>query len=222
MSKKTFRAELTILAMVSILVGMLLIGVAKANPISYPAPIITIFSPSQGGTSEAPVVLSLKIEMYAYDYRGGQEIINWLNYSLDGQLPVPINVTYQPRAYSPGIPAHNASANCMLNLSEGGFHNLTIQGRTAFMDPSGKIDYNFGETIYKFVSFTTLDITAPSPTPSPTPSTAPSPTQQPTPEPSPTPTANIYSDWIPYAIIAVVVVGMGATAVYLKKRKRAA
>lgn len=46
------------------------------------------------------------------------------------------------------------------------------------------------------------------------------PTPTPTLEPIPTPTTNFYSDWIPYAIVALVLVGIGASAVYLRKRKR--
>ena len=90
----------------------------------------------------------------------------------------------------------------LTDLTEGN-HNLVIYANDTF-GSMGKSDIVF------------FNITLPTPTPSPTPS----PTQQPTITISPTPIANRYSDWIPFAIVAVVLVCIGTTAVYLKKRRR--
>ena len=103
----------------------------------------------------------------------------------------------------------NVTANgnvTLTDLTEGN-HSIVIYANDTFgnMGKSGAAFFN---------------IILPTPTPLPTPS--PSPTQQQTQEPSPTPTASFYSDWIQYVIIALVaVVGIGASAVYLKRRKRA-
>jgi hypothetical protein len=116
-----------------------------------------------------------------------------------------------------------------------GQHTLTIivYGSTAYLAPyndgylgveltsydvSNQAIYNF--TVYP-LSTPTPTLT---PTTSPTTSTnpSPSPTQQPTLEISPTPIVNHDSDWIPIAVVAlVIVVGISASAVYLKRRKRA-
>jgi len=46
------------------------------------------------------------------------------------------------------------------------------------------------------------------------------PTPSPTERSNPNTKANSYTDWIPYAIVTLVIVCIGASAVYLKRRKR--
>jgi len=102
--------------------------------------------------------------------------------------------------------------------------NVTISGNVTLTDIG---QGNHSLIVYASGTFgnieksntTSFSIAPPTLSPSPPPTS--SPTQQPTQELSPTPTTNPYPDWIPYVILAVVLVGIGASAVYIKRRKRA-
>ena len=91
-----------------------------------------------------------------------------------------------------------SSNNTIISVPEG-FHSIIV----FVEDINGNVAQS--DCVYFAVSI-------PSPSSSPTP--------QPTLEPSQTPTANFFSDWIPYAVIAVVVVLGVSALVYFKKRKK--
>ena len=299
MKRKTIIAAITVAGLLLSLVGMQFVEVAKANPIHFPTPMVTFYSPlNQTQTTyytSSSVPLNITVKLFAYNYEPGVEIVDWLNYSIDGQTAIPITVTYI-NSLPPNDYPHVAGWYGMLPRLEKGLHTLVVQGRTYFTN------YNFHENILGTTNFyvdandscgpaitnlsvqnktysssflpltfslnqttrwlgfsldnqanvtldgnvTLVDLTEGYhslvvyandtfgdmgksdtvffniilPTPSPSPS--PPPTQQPTLKPSPTPTANFYSDWIPYAIIAIVIVGIGASAVYLKKKEERA
>jgi hypothetical protein len=106
--------------------------------------------------------------------------------------------------------------NTTLSLPEGS-HSIAIY----------LADWQGNSVQYSAVFFTVVPpVSSPSPTPSsrpsPTPalSLIPSPTQQPTAEQGSTPKPNYYSDWIPYAIIALVILTVVGVLVYFKKSKR--
>jgi hypothetical protein len=118
-----------------------------------------------------------------------------------------------------------------------GFGNITIPKRAlanptastvplVLVDGVQTLDQIFTQDATNFyvsytVHFSTHTVSIvfnPTTTPSPTPT--PSPTVQPTLEPSPTPTTNYYSDWVPYAIVAVAVALGASVLVFFKKRKK--
>jgi hypothetical protein len=123
------------------------------------------------------------------------EQLSWMGYSLDGQANQTIN-----------------GNSTLTNLAEGN-HSLTVYVNDTF-GHMGKSDAVFFDV--------SLPVQTPSPTPSPnlTETLSPSSTHQPTLEPSPTSQTNFYSDWIPYAIIGIIILVAIGTAVYLKRRKR--
>jgi N-acetylneuraminic acid mutarotase len=111
-------------------VGAPFADVALANPLPpYTTPIIKVISPSPDGTySVSDVSLTLTVEMFSYTYSGLEKVI-WLNYSLDGQAPVPIGVSH-PVEYGP--PSWMATGNGLLYGLSSGNHSIVIQGKTSF------------------------------------------------------------------------------------------
>jgi hypothetical protein len=78
------------------------------------------------------VLLNFTIGLFAYNYQPGYEMVEWLNYSIDGQAAIPIEVSY-PNQLPPPEPRLNlASWNGTLPHIGKGYHTLVVQGRTYF------------------------------------------------------------------------------------------
>ena len=105
----------------------------------YDPPIVTLTSPFQNATYSVPdVPLNVTIQIRGFIYHN-IERIRWLNYSLDGQAPVPMTLTV-PSHLTPPYYVHG---NEVLACLSDGSHNLTIFGETFV---SGLNGY-FNETV---------------------------------------------------------------------------
>jgi len=90
-----------------------------------------------------------------------------------------------------------------------------IQGQTGYYYHQDTIDFTVN------THPTPTPTLSPTPTPIPTPTPTLSPTQQPTIEPTPTPPLDSWtSEWIPIAIVAVVVVLGVSVLIYIRKPKK--
>jgi hypothetical protein len=59
----------------------------------YDPPIVTMASPSQNTTYSVPdIPLNVTVQIRSTIYAGNIERIKWLNYSLDGQTPIPMTI----------------------------------------------------------------------------------------------------------------------------------
>ena len=105
----------------------------------YDPPIVSLASPSQNTTYNVPdVPLNVTIQIRGFIYHN-IERIRWLNYSLDGQTPVPMTLNV-PSDLSP---PYNVQGNEVLAGLPNGNHNLTIYGETFVGGLSGY----FNETV---------------------------------------------------------------------------
>jgi len=84
------------------------------------------------------------------------EMLNSLNYSLDGQADMPIKLTY-PTSYGPG---YYLDGNGTLSGLSDGIHNVTFRGETTI----GAENKDFNTTVSFTVDTSTTTITEPFPT----------------------------------------------------------
>ena len=121
----------------------------------YDPPIVTLTSPSQNATYSVPdVPLNVTIQIRGFIYHN-IERIRWLNYSLDGQTPVPMTLIV-PSDLTPPYYVHG---NEVLACLSDGSHNLTIFGETFV---SGLNGY-FNETVSFTVDTSDTPTAAPFP-----------------------------------------------------------
>jgi hypothetical protein len=122
----------------------------------YTLPIVTLSSPSSNGLYSVPdVPLNVTVQIRSIIYPGNIERIRWLNYSLDGQVPVPMTLIV-PSDLTPPYYVHG---NEVLACLSDGSHNLTIFGETFV---SGLNGY-FNETVSFTVDTSDTPTTAPFP-----------------------------------------------------------
>jgi hypothetical protein len=196
MIKKSFIATITILIiLISLLVGLQAIEVAKANPAPY----------DSSGTSNLEVSI-ISPQNKTYDTNNIELIANfgafpgvwYISYSLDGGSYIEI---------APGHPlSHTLTETLSLSKLPKGSHSIEVKA-TAMGGPGGQV------TACAHVYFTvtkTLEPQLPSPSPTPT--------SSPTANLTPTPTIPEFPSWIiplPFAVI-VIIAGL---LVYFRKYK---
>jgi hypothetical protein len=124
---------------------------APSNFSPYKPPKITVLSPSPRGTCHTPSIpLNVTVQIFGYTPQS-LEWLNSLNYSLDGQVAIPITLAY-PSDYGPG---YYVNGSAILSSLTDGSHNLTIRGETTI----GAINENFNTTISFTVDTSTAPIT---------------------------------------------------------------
>ncbi len=115
-----------------------------ANPIPSRSPINLVLTSSQKVSynltsvyNVPDILITLTIQLGTNNPLNREEI-RLLNYSLDGQTPIPITPAYL------STPSNlNATANFRINNLSDGLHNLLVQGET-----------NLNETVYANINFT--------------------------------------------------------------------
>ena len=153
-------AAITISLLLISLVGMQFGEMAEANPIHFPKPIVTFYSPLNQTQStyytSSTVPLNITVKLYAYSYDSGIELVEWLNYSIDGQTATPITVSYPPSLQSVTLPYVAAYSDMFPRLGKG-LHTLVVQGRTNYTllgyRGTSKTSTNFHEDIQGTTSF---------------------------------------------------------------------
>ena len=106
----------------------------------YTLPVVTLSSPSPNWVYSLPdVPLNVTVQIRSQIFPGNIEKIRWLNYSLDGQVPVPMTLIL-PSDLTPPYYVHGN--NVLAGLSDGK-HNLTIFGETFV----GGLNGYFNETV---------------------------------------------------------------------------
>ncbi len=136
MRKKTAIETITIIALLLSLFGTKYVEVAEANPIHFPKPLVNFYSPINKTETtyytSSSVLLNFTVGLFAYNYQPGYEMVDWLNYSIDGQAAIPIEVSY-PNQLPPPEPRLNVAAwNGTLPRLGKGLHSIVVQGRTYF------------------------------------------------------------------------------------------
>ena len=115
------------------------VACAQFEGLPYDPPIVAVLSPSSNGTySEQNIPLNVTVQIRGFIYHN-TEIIRWLNYSLDGQAPIPMTLIV-PSDLAPPYYVHG---NDVLHDLFDGTHNLTIYVETAISGLTG----NFNATI---------------------------------------------------------------------------
>ena len=165
MKKKTLTAATAIsLILVSLVAGVLVVDVAKANPYSYfytfidpiPGtipPTITVFSPQNNTTCNSNITISFNVST-PISPTGYYDIMQ-ITYTLDNNIT---QLSHEQFTFSQSF-----------NLSEGN-HSLVVYSRAAFLPGNMTVFYLDSSSNVFFI----VDTTPPSPTPTS------SPTQQPT------------------------------------------
>src|SRR3989337_4483184 len=131
MKRTTLALTLIMVLLFTVMSGTKLAQVAYApsDGLPYKPPVVTVLSPSPNGTYNMPdVPLNVTVQIFAYTYGAipSMEMLNSLNYSLDGQADMPIKLTY-PTSYGPG---YYVDGNAVLSGFSNGVHNLIIYGET--------------------------------------------------------------------------------------------
>jgi len=134
-------------------INFMRIAYAQFEGLPYDPPIVTIVSPSLNTTysvSDVPFNVTVQIRGFIYY---NIERISWLNYSLDGQTAIPMELIV-PSNLSPGYYVYGNDA--LTGLSDG-THNLTIYGETYV----GGLTENFNATVSFTVDTSTPPIAFP-------------------------------------------------------------
>lgn len=106
----------------------------------YTLPIVIVSSPSPSVVYNVPdVSLNVTVQIRSVLYPGNNERLRWLNYSLDGQVPIPMTLV-GPSDLMP--PYYYHGSGVLTSLSDGN-HTLTVFGETFV---GGLIGY-FNETV---------------------------------------------------------------------------
>lgn len=127
--KRTTKAVLLILAILFTVLAGAPEPVTCTQYDGYKPPIITVLSPSANATyTTSNIPLNVTVQIFGFLFHN-MEHIKWLNYSLDGQTPIPM-VLIIPSEYPPGYYVY--ANDFLTDLSEG-VHNLTIYGETALV-----------------------------------------------------------------------------------------
>ena len=140
--KKTTLTQTLILTLLFSMVSVarsVQVACAQFEGLPYDPPIISVLSPSPNGTySEQNIPLNVTVQIRGFIYHN-TETIRWLNYSLDGQTPIPMTLIL-PSDLTPPYYVHG---NDVLNDLSDGTHNLTIYVETAISGLTG----NFNATV---------------------------------------------------------------------------
>ena len=157
--KKTTLTQTLILTLLFSMVSVarsVQVACAQFEGLPYDPPIISVLSPSPNGTySEQNIPLNVTVQIRGFIYHN-TETIRWLNYSLDGQTPIPMTLIL-PSDLTPPYYVHG---NDVLNDLSDGTHNLTIYVETAISGLTG----NFNATISFEVDTSNTPIVEPFPT----------------------------------------------------------
>jgi len=234
--KKTSIAALILLTFFLIMAGFNIVR-AQNNSDIIKSPV--------NHSNYATNLLTLKITfttVFSPDSKNfGSDEYYYITYCIDGKENTRIpkeSISYE---ISHGILIpNNLTATVALPLLNDGYHTFTVNAREPYIIP-GQTGYYYHQDTIDFTvktqptpTLTAIPNLTPTPSPSPSPNATPIPTLEPTLEPTqtpiptleptleptPTPITNLYSDWIPIAVIALApVIGVGAL-VYFKKRKR--
>ncbi|MEM2130519.1 MAG: hypothetical protein QXZ70_07985 [Candidatus Bathyarchaeia archaeon] len=106
----------------------------------YTLPIVVVSSPSPNGVySVSDVPLNVTIQIRSVIYPGNNERLRWLNYSLDGQVPIPASLIV-PSDLTPPYYVHG---NGVLTSLSDGNHTLVVFGETFV----GGLNGYFNETV---------------------------------------------------------------------------
>jgi hypothetical protein len=143
------KTAVLLLVFVFLVASGLPVASAQFEGLPYDPPIVTVTSPSLNETcrvAEVPLNVTVQIRGFIYN---NIERIRWLNYSLDGQAAVPLELIV-PSNLSPGYYVYG---NGVLTGLSDGVHNITLYGETYV----GGLTGNFTET----VSFTVDTSTTP-------------------------------------------------------------
>ena len=132
------------------------VAYAQFEGLPYDPPIVTISSPLPNGTYSQPdVPLNVTVQIRGFIYHN-IETIRWLNYSLDGQTAIPMELMV-PSDFT--IPYYIMGNDVLVGLSNG-THNITIYGETAISGLTG----NFNATVSFKVDTSNTPIANPFPT----------------------------------------------------------
>ena len=132
------------------------VAYAQFEGLPYDPPIVTISSPLPNGTYSQPdVPLNVTVQIRGFIYHN-IETIRWLNYSLDGQTAIPMELMV-PSDFT--IPYYIMGNDVLVGLSNG-THNITIYGETAISGLTG----NFNATVSFKVDTSNTPIVNPFPT----------------------------------------------------------
>lgn len=127
--KRTTKAVSLILALLFTVLSGASVQVTCTQYEGYKPPIITVLSPSENATyTMSNIPLNVTVQIFGFLFHN-MEHIKWLNYSLDGEMPIPM-VLIIPSEYPPGYYVY---ANDFLTELSEGVHNLTIYGETALV-----------------------------------------------------------------------------------------
>jgi len=106
----------------------------------YTLPIVIVSSPSPSVVYNVPdVPLNVTVQIRSVLYPGNNERLRWLNYSLDGQVPIPMTLV-GPSDLTP--PYYYHGNGVLTSLSDGN-HTLTVFGETFV----GGLNGYFNETV---------------------------------------------------------------------------
>ena len=157
--KKTTLTQTLILTLLFSMVSVarsVQVACAQFEGLPYDPPIVTISSPLPNGTYSQPdVPLNVTVQIRGFIYHN-IETIRWLNYSLDGQTAIPMELMV-PSDFT--IPYYIMGNDVLVGLSNG-THNLTIYGETAISGLTG----NFNATVSFKVDTSNTPIVNPFPT----------------------------------------------------------
>ena len=158
--KKTVLSLILITALSSaIMSGTIIVQVAYApsEGVPYKPPAVTVLSPSPNGIYNMPdVPLNVTVQIFGYTNLPSFEVLNSLNYSLDGQADTPVALVH-PLDYNMG---YYVNGSGILSGLSDGIHNLTIVGETTI----GADNKYFNTTVSFTVDTSTTSISQPFPT----------------------------------------------------------
>jgi len=158
MTRTAFALILVFVFLVTLLSETRLVQVAYAQfeGLPYDPPIVAVASPSVNEVySSSDVPLNVTVQIRGFIYKN-IERVRWVNYSLDGQTAIPLELIV-PSDLSPGYYVHG---NDVLTGLSDGTHNLTIYGETYV----GGLTGSFNSTVSFTVDTSTTGATEPFPT----------------------------------------------------------
>lgn len=107
----------------------------------YTLPIVIVSAPSPNVVYNVPdVPLNVTVQIRSVLYPGNNERLRWLNYSLDGQVPITMMLV----GPSDLMPPYYYHGNGVLNSLSHGNHTVTVFGETFV----GGLNGYFNETVY--------------------------------------------------------------------------
>ena len=121
---------------------------SQFESLPYTLPIVTVTSPSANALYNSPdVPLNVTVQIRSIIYPGNNERLRWLNYSLDGQVPIPVTLV----GPSELMPPYYYHGNGLLSSLFDGNHNLTVYGETYVGGLNGYFNETFSFTVNKTI-----------------------------------------------------------------------